>query len=275
MSQSVNKKYPMLNLYTLPEVAREGAKPFHYDSEKDLNWPMPCRFGIYGASGSRKSLFLCNLLRHLHCITNLYLVAPRLDEKLYKWLMRCHKQLGIKHVFAMNSLEEFDSLWEEIEKKARPDVMSLVVFDDLLGESDRVPESVVQLFARGRKIGLSACFISSSKSELDSRVRGNIDVEVLKRFNSDDSVMRILRGAGVGKEALSVYKRIVANPDDAFVIDHSCLERNRPDLKFRHNWAPVQLGLSYAEPPEPVVEPPPFVGGSVVRREQPTKHKKK
>lgn len=251
MSDVVNRKYPMVNLYTLPEVAREGTKPFHYAAEADLQWPVPCRFGIYGASGSRKTLYLCNLLLHLHCFTTLYLVVPRLDEKLYKWVMRCHRKMGIKHVFGLNSLDAFDELWPEIERTARPDVMSLIVFDDLLGESDRVPDSVVQLFARGRKIGLSACFLSSSKSELDGRVRGNIDIEVLKRMTDDPSVTRILRSAGVGKEALAVYKRIIANPDDAFVIDHSCLERNRPDLRFRHNYAPVELGLAYAEPPEP------------------------
>ena len=46
----------------------------------------------------------------------------------------------------------------------------------MLAESSRVPDSILELFNRGRKLDWSAVFISSSWVELDKRVRNCVDL---------------------------------------------------------------------------------------------------
>ena len=268
------------NFYTHPAVKQLGPPPFHYDAEKFTHISIPTRMAILGASGTRKTNWLINFIQHVKCFRTVYLVARHLNEPLYAFLRKHHKELGIKHVICCQNLEEYDALFPEIVKHTQPNVQRLAIMDDMLTEQEHVPDSVAETFSQGRKWFISGVWITSNWSAIDPKVRASIDILVLKRINDESTVQRLLRNAGLSKDALPVYKQITASPDDALVLDDS--QGVDPRYKVRKNYTPIPLeqfvpGAVGMLPPteHALVEPPPFVGGSVVRREQPTKHKKK
>lgn len=226
-----------VNLYQRPDVQRESTPLFHYKNEAKTGISLPARFGIIGASGSRKSLWGCNAVLHMGCFHTLYIIAKHIGEPLYAWLVNNRTKLGFKQIFATDDLQMFDQLWAEADQS--PLVPKMALFDDLLTVSAKLPNSVLEVFNRGRKSGWSAMFISSSWFAIDPRVRNCIDIKVLKRVNDEDTVARILHGSGLTtRDAVRLYKFVVSDPDRAFIIDDA---NSNPAMRFRCNYTPIAM----------------------------------
>ena len=224
------------NLYDRPDVKRECVPQVSYPRMALTRLAIPCRMGIISCSGGGKTSWALNCLLHIGVFDTLYILAKQLQEPLYQWLIHSHQKLGIKHVFATDDLAVFDTLWSEANQD--PNVQKAVVIDDMITCSARVPDSVLELFNRGRKCGWSAFFLSSSWFSIDPRVRNSIDVKVLRRINDDDVVARILHGCGLTRDAVRLYKHVVSK-GYAFVIDESNPD---PVYRFRANYTPINMG---------------------------------
>ena len=227
-----------VNLYERPDVQKECVPQFSYKAQSFTNVSVPVRLACIGASGTRKSLTVVQMLfLHMACWDTVYLLAKQLSEPLYQWLINNHKKLGIRQLFAADDLQMFDQLWDEADHD--PKRMKACLIDDMLTCSAKVPDSILELFNRGRKTGWSAAFISSSWFAIDPRVRNCIDIKVLKRVNDEDTVARILHGCGLTRDAVRLYKWVVQDPDRCFMIDDANPD---PAMRFRMNYRPISMG---------------------------------
>ena len=232
-----------VNLYERPDVRQESTPQFVYKRQQLTNIAVPFRGACIGASATRKSLTVIQvLLMHMACFHTLYILAKNLNEPLYRWIINNRAKLGLKQVFACDDLQMFDQLWSEANHD--PQRMKAVIVDDMLTCSAKVPDSVLELFNMGRKTGWSAVFISSSWFAIDPKVRGCIDIKILKRVNDEDTVARMLHGSGLTRDAVRLYKFVVSDPDRAFIIDDA---NSNPAMRFRCNYRPISMG-DIAEP---------------------------
>ena len=248
-----------VNLYERPDVRAESAPQFVYPRQRLTNIAVPFRGACIGASATRKSLTVVQmLLMHMACWDTLYILAKNLNEPLYRWIINNRTKLGLKQVFAADDLQMFDALWAEADQDPRR--QKAVLIDDMLTCSAKVPDSVLDLFNLGRKTGWSAVFITSSWFGIDPRVRSSIDVKVLKRVNDEDTVARMLHGSGLTRDAVRLYKWVTADPDRAFVIDDA---NSNPDMRFRCNYVPICM--------RDIAEPQLALTGMAKRRTRKTK----
>ena len=90
--------------------------------EHNEKWPYipdhPHRILITGASGSGKTKALLNLINEQDGIDKIHLYAKDLNEPKYEYLIKNHKNTGIKHLNDPNALIEcfntMDDVYENI-----------------------------------------------------------------------------------------------------------------------------------------------------------------
>ena len=234
---TTTNKLDFINLYKLPAVQRlAGASQYVYPHMSLTRVSVPFRCAVLGASGSQKTVTALNMiLRHFACFSTIVLVAKQLDEPLYRYLCTHHREYGVKRVYSTDNLDDLEELQARASQHSG---QKLCLFDDLLTDSKRLPDSCLEIFQRGRKSGWSAMFISSSWTEIDIRVRNCIDLVVLKRLNSDDQVRAILRQFSLGPDAVSLYHEVVQDPADSFLIDKATTD---PRLRYRKNYTPIRV----------------------------------
>ena len=82
------------------------------------SWPYisdhPYRILIIGGSGSGKANTLLNLVNEQHDIDKIYLYARDLNEPKYEFLIKKHKDAGIKHLNDPNAFIECSNLMYDV-----------------------------------------------------------------------------------------------------------------------------------------------------------------
>ena len=69
---------------------------------------------IIGSSGSGKTNALLNLIKEQENIDKIYLYAKDLSEPKYEFLIKKHKDVGIKHLNDPNAFIEYSNMMDDV-----------------------------------------------------------------------------------------------------------------------------------------------------------------
>ena len=122
---------------------------------------------IIGGSGSWKTNALLNLINNQDNIDKIYLYAKDLIEPKYEFLIKKHKDAGIKHLNDPNAFikcfNAMDDVYENIDDyNPNRKRKILIVFDDMIADimtNKKFQAIIKELFIRCRKLNISLVFI--------------------------------------------------------------------------------------------------------------------
>ena len=130
----------------------------------------PYRILTIGGSRSGKKNALLNLISHQDDIDKIYLYAKDLSEPKYKFLIKKHKNAGIKYVNDQNAfiecLNTMDDVYGNIDDyNTNRQRKILIVFDDMIADiiSNKTFQAIIkELFIRCRILNISLVIITQS-----------------------------------------------------------------------------------------------------------------
>ena len=204
------------------------------DKEYNEKWPYipdhSYRILIIGGSGSGKTNALLNLVNKQCDIDKIYLCAKDLNEPKYEYLIKNHKNTGIKHLNDPNAFIEcsntMDDVYENINdynpiRKRK----KLIVFDDMIADimtNKRFQAIIKELFIRCRKLNISLVFITQSYFSVPKDVRLNSTHYLIMKINN-----RIeLKNIGIDHSAdidyndfIKICRKCTKKPLNSLAID--------------------------------------------------------
>ena len=237
------------NLYESAAVKPFTTEEFHYGAEKQTLMSLPARMLWLASSGSGKTNCAMNMFfKHMRCFERCYVVACDIDEALYRGLQDRPEDWSnpdsptAMEVVSTDEPADFDAYWHEMEAEIKENdnarfVQKLAIFDDLLGET--LPRSMIKSFNRGRKLGLSTCFINSSYAQTSKPIRNNCSYVCLLSLDVLDDAVRILRAYSLPKSVIDWYLDIIKTPGQWLMIDNTPRGKKDPNLRLRHNYQPI------------------------------------
>ena len=166
------------------------------NKEHNEKWPYipdhPYRILMIGGSGSGKTNALLNLINEQDDIDKIYLDAKDLNEPKYGYLIKNHKNTGIKHLNDPNAFTEcfntMDDVYENIhDHNANRARRILIAFDDMIEDikSNQKFQAIIQeLFIRCRKLNISLVFITQSYFSVPKDVRLNLTHYLIMKINN-------------------------------------------------------------------------------------------
>jgi hypothetical protein len=203
---------------------------------------LPTRMLIVGASGSRKTQMVVNLMRIINAWNRIYLFAKDLSEPIYQYIIDffegLQKKLKLEEpiLYYSNDIEELPSP-EEMDKS----YSNLLIVDDMICE--RHLKGVESYFIRGRKKNCSVFFLTQSYYSAPKNLRANSDIIILMRVNTGRDLGRICSEYSLGvdrKQLEKLYRQCTdsGNKNAFFMID---LSNPNPLYRFRKGFSPMRL----------------------------------
>ena len=160
----------------------------------------PYRILIIGGSGSGKTSTLLNLIKEQNDIDKIYLYAKdELTKPKYEFLIKKHKNAGIKHLIDPNAFIEcsntMDDVYENIDDYNLSRKLKIViVFDDMIADimSNKTFQAIIkELFIRCRKLNISLVFIKQSYFSVPKDVRLNSTHYLIMKINNKKELQNI------------------------------------------------------------------------------------
>ena len=171
--------------------------------EHNKNYPYipdhPYRILITGGSGSGKTNTLINLINKRNYIDKIYLYARDLNKPNYKYLVKKHEDVGIKHVNNPNAFLECSNTMDDVYENINDYNSSrrrkiLFVFDDMIADimtNRRLQAIIKQLFIRCRKLNILLVFITQSYFAVLKDVRLNSTHYLIMKINNRKEIQNI------------------------------------------------------------------------------------
>ena len=175
------------------------------NEEHNKKWPHipdhPHRILIIGGSGSGKTNTLFNLINEQEDIDKIYLYAKDLSEPKYEFLIRNHKNAGIKHLNDSKAFIEcsntMDDVYENIDDyNPNRKRKILIIFDDMIVDimTNKKFEAIIkELFIRCRKLNIYLVFITQSYFSVPQDVRVNSTHYLIMKINNKKKNYKILQ----------------------------------------------------------------------------------
>lgn len=189
---------------------------------------LPFRMVIVAPSGSGKSNFILNLLEKFSkgkgTFNSIHLICRSKCEPLYEYLEdRTKKKVKIlEGVESIPDINSFDK-----------DLQHLVIFDDLVMEKNQ--QKITEFYIRGRKKGISICYLSQSFYKVPKTIRSNCNYFVILKLSGKRDLNLIMSEfeLGIGKEELiEIYEDATKEKFNILLID---VEAGKQE-KFRKNF---------------------------------------
>ena len=218
------------------------------NKEHNEKWPYipehPYRILIIGGSGLGKTNALLNLINEQGDIDKIYLYAKDLNKPKYEYLIKNHKNTGIKHLNDPNAFIEcsntMDDVYENINdynpiRKRK----KLIVFDDMIADimtNKKFQAIIKELFIRCRKLNISLVFITQSYFSVPKDVRLNSTHYLTMKINNKRELQNIAinHSANIDyQDFLKIYRVCTKEPFNFLTID-TTLPASDP-LRFRKN----------------------------------------
>ena len=228
----------MINLDT---ITKQKNKEYNENRHIPDN---PCRIFIIGGCGSGKTNTLLNLINEQSDIDKIYLYAKDLNKPKYEYLIKNHKNTGIKHLNDPNAFIEcsntMDDVYENINdynpiRKRK----KLIVFDDMIADimtNKKFQAIIKELFIRCRKLNISLVFITQSYFSVAKDVRLNLTHYLIMKINNRKELQNITinHSADIDyKDFMKIYRECTKEPYNFLTID-TTLPASDP-LRFRKN----------------------------------------
>ena len=221
----------LINFYTLPSV-KALEKKTHNPNYAQHGIKLHFRMLIVGASGSGKTNIVMNLLKLMEMTFNkVYLYTRNKDEPLYNYLEMAIPDKEFLEIH--EGLSHFNSI--DIDKHYFG--QTLIIFDDLVQEKNQT--KIIELFIRGRKVGVSIVYLTQKYSLVDTTIRENTNYLVLKKIAGKRDVLSILRNGSLHadkEELLNMYQFCVNGNDilSFLMIDLEAKQEYQFRLNFLH-----------------------------------------
>ena len=154
-------------------------------TEHNSKWPYtpdhPYRILIVGGSGSGKTNALLNLINNQPDIDKIYLYAKDPYEAKHQYLINKREKVGLDDFKDRKAFMEYSNDTQDVYKNIedynpRKKRKILIVFDDTIADminNKKLNPAVIELFIRGRKLGISIVFITQSYFKVPKDVRLN------------------------------------------------------------------------------------------------------
>ena len=186
----------------MKKYLKESHNP-HFDKH---HIKIPFRACIVGSSGAGKTSTLLTLISLMpDTFEKIIIVTKNKDEPLYNFL---YDKTGGKN--GNVKILEFDKDGiPDINKEFDPDFNSLLVFDDLVNQTEKEQRPIADAFIRARKRGCSLVYISQSFYAVPKMIRNNLTHIFLKQVSSMKNLTLIARECSLDipkKELMDMYK---------------------------------------------------------------------
>ena len=216
--------------------------------EHNLKWPFipdhPYTILIVGASGSRKTNALLNLINNQPDIDKIYLYAKDSYEAKYQYLINKREKVGLDYFDDPKACIEYLNDMQDIHKNIddynpRKKLKVLIIFDDMFADminNKELNSVVTELFIRGRKLNISVVFIMQFYFKVPKDVRLNsTHFFIMKIFNKRELQQTVLNHSSDidFKDFIKIYKKCKAKPS-SFLVNDTTLPSDDP-LRFRKN----------------------------------------
>jgi len=128
-------------------------------------------------------------------------------------------------------LQKIQARNEHLKAKGKRTANVCIIFDDKISNKIKNEDSLLQIFARGRHVGISIIFLSQSIKFADTAWRSNADIIVSLKANSSTARERLIENILMGtldipnyKDEKIVYRNIIkkymTKVGDALVVDN-------------------------------------------------------
>jgi hypothetical protein len=229
---------PILNFYDVISKGKK-VKRKQYPNYDTYKLSVPNRFMLVGSGGSGKTNILLNLILGVGAWTKIVMLVKMPDEPLYQYLIDEIRKVEAKlKVDILTVSDTLDDLPDVDSFDSREN--TLLIIDDMLGESAKDLAKVSHFWVRGRKRSVSCAFLTQSYFGTPKLIRQNTDVCIFKKLTLRDLKM-VLKEYSLDKtvdELMAMYRS--CNPSsitDFFMIDMS--PGQAPELMYRHNFSPI------------------------------------
>ncbi len=195
---------------------------------------LPFRMVVVAPSGSGKTNFILNMLQKFSAgkgtFNTITIITKNKQEPLYEWLEDKTK----KTVKILEGIENIPSL-----DKFNKEEQHIVIFDDLVLEKDQ--KKMNEFYIRGRKKGVSVCYLSQSFFKIPKVIRTNCNYFVILKLSGKRDLNLILSEFELGvskKELMDMYEYATKEKFNVLLIDVEAPK----ETKFRKNF------LEYIQP---------------------------
>ena len=200
------------------------------------------RILIISGSGSGKTNTLLNLINEQKDIDKIYLYEKDLSEPKYEYLIKNHKNAGIKHVNDGNAFIENSNMMDDVYKNIddyNPNRRRqiLIALDDMIADimtNKKFQAIIKELFIRCRKINKSLVFITQSYFSVPKDVTLNSTHYFIMKINNKRELQTIAinHSANIDyKDFMKIYRECTKEPYNFLTID-TTLRSSNP-LRFR------------------------------------------
>ena len=196
-----------------PELLKRPPNP-----NKHLHgFDIPFRMLVCAPSGAGKSSFVCNLLAQFCAgagtFSKIHLITRDKAEPLYEYLEK-KTQGQITITEGLSSIPRLDTF-----KKGDS---TLLIFDDLVLSSAKAMAPVEELFIRGRKLGVSICFLTQSFFRTSKVIRINCSYVIILKLSGARDARLLLSEYALGvsaPELMELYEYATREKMSPFIID--------------------------------------------------------
>jgi len=195
---------------------------------------LPFRMIVVAPSGSGKTNFILNMLQKFSAgkgtFNTITIITKNKQEPLYEWLEDKTKKT-VKILEGIENIPKLDSFNKQDQH--------IVIFDDLVLEKDQ--KKMNEFYIRGRKKGISVCYLSQSFFKIPKVIRTNCNYFVILKLSGKRDLNLILSEFELGvskQELIDMYEYATKEKFNVLLIDVEAPK----DRKFRKNF------LEYIEP---------------------------
>lgn len=195
---------------------------------------LPFRMVVVAPSGSGKTNFILNMLQKFSAgkgtFNTITIITKNKQEPLYEWLEDKTKKT-VKILEGIDNIPKLDSFNKEDQH--------IVIFDDLVLEKDQ--KKMNEFYIRGRKKGVSVCYLSQSFFKIPKVIRTNCNYFVILKLSGKRDLNLILSEFELGvskQELMDMYEYATKDKFNVLLIDVEAPK----ETKFRKNF------LEYIQP---------------------------
>ena len=165
----------MENVYKRKEIKKYLQKADNPNINLHQLDKLPFRMVVVAPSGSGKTNFIFNLLEKFSkgkgTFNSITIICRAKDEPIYELLEEKSK----KKIKILEGIENIPDI-----NKFEKDQQHIVIFDDLVLEKDQ--KKISEFYIRGRKKGISICYLSQSFYKIPKTIRQNCNYFVILKL---------------------------------------------------------------------------------------------
>jgi hypothetical protein len=193
---------------------------------------------LFASRNSGKSYLIRHLIRdYLIPIYDIFIVVSDSPDTITDFAPCCPQGTIFLKEMNYEIFNEITRKNQELTKKGKADLNSLLIFDDKIGKDTKNDEQLLQLFTRGRHLGISIIFSSQAKKMAETTWLNNADYTIILKQNSaqqrETVVKNILKGTVEVEDPKQedrlirdIVKGYASDQGDALIINNAAKSSN-------------------------------------------------